>query len=798
MLFISALLLATLGLLGAGALYLVVRHHAKDLPDVRTLEQGYVPPQVTRVFARDGTLLVNLFSERRTVVPFERIPDHAKTAFLAAEDAGFYQHEGLDFWGVLRALIVNLRSGRVRQGGSTITMQVVKNVLLDNERSYRRKIRETILAYRLEQTLSKEEILGLYMNQLYLGHGRYGIEEASQFYFGKHVEEIDVAQSALLAGIVAAPERYSPRKNEDAALSRRRYVLGQMLEKGFMTQPVFDASIDEPIRLAPSVETHSDIAPEMLGHATRLLDEMLGDRARKGGYSVHTTIDPALQVAARKAVRDGLDDYLKRQKLAPPFTLKKRRLWGPAFEGRPRQHGIYVGKVLERDDQAHEISVQVGQIQGVVSLNNEERFNPTHLAPSEFVGPEAALRVRVVDDPETATSESPVRLRLELGPQAALVALDPRSREVLAAIGSYEALPGGLDRSYQAKRQPGSTFKPLVYSYALNAHQVTAATPFEFETTERVEGEDGEEREEKVVQRLSLRTGVAKSDNRVAQKVLSMVGPAQAVEWAHALGISSKLGATESLMLGAYEVTVTEMAAAFSVFASGGTAQDPLFVSRVESGGGELPLAARAVERRVMEPAVAYLTTSVLKSVIEEGTGRRARSLGRPLAGKTGTTNKAKDAWFVGYSTDLVVAVWVGYDDALPLGWGESGATSALPIWAALMKAAHEGKPATDFPRPAEIVEAQIDPVSGYLARYGQADAVSEVFLSGTVPQKVAQQPEPSDPEPPTPDALEAPGGAPRQTGATENGAPEPTPEPSPSTPGPLPLPGVGPPPPPF
>lgn len=715
---------------------MLVNHYSRSLPDVSTLEQGYAPPQLTRVLARDGTLLADIFSERRTVVPFERIPDHVKSAFLAAEDAAFYQHEGLDYLGLVRALIVNVRAGEVRQGGSTITQQVVKNVLLDRERSYKRKIRETILAYRIEKTLTKEQILGMYMNHLYLGHGRYGVEEAARFYFGKHVEQLDVGEGALIAGIVAAPERFSPRKSEALARSRRSYVLGQMLKKGFMTQEVYEAYVDSPIRLTPHPETESDLAPEIVSHTKRMLQEVVPERAARGGFTVKTTIDPALQVLARKAVQDGLDNYLKRQKLAPPFTLAKRKLWGQAFEGTPRQHGIYVGTVLARDDENKTIDVQVGDVVGRVELSREERFNPDHKKPTDFVGDGAALRVRVLDNPAGAGAggepgPATLRLALELGPQAALVALDAGSGEVLASVGSYEALPGALDRSVQAKRQPGSTFKPIFYSYALSTGEVTAATHFSF-PAKAERGDDAQASPAFDV--MSLRQGVAKSDNRVARAVFRAVGPRQVVSWAHALGIRSSLGADDSLALGAYEVAPVEMAGAFLPFANGGKVAPPKFFLEVTSGEGPLEFPDEPPARQVMEPQAAYLMTSILQSVVEEGTARRAQSLHRPLAGKTGTTNRSKDAWFVGYSVDYVVAVWVGYDDALPLGWGESGATTALPIWMDFMKAAHEGRPAVEFPRPGGIVSAEIDPATGTLARYGQEDAMTELFLAGTVP----------------------------------------------------------------
>jgi penicillin-binding protein 1A len=734
--------LGALGLALAGLLAIVgvFWHFSRDLPSVAELESGYAPPQVTRILARDGTLLANLFTERRTVVPFERVPSHVKHAFLAAEDAHFYQHEGLNYLGIVRAMWVNLRSGRVSQGGSTITQQVVKNVLLDSERSYRRKIRETLLAHRLEQHLTKEQILGLYLNHIYLGHGRWGVEEAAVYYFGKHVEELDIAEGALLAGIVASPERFTPRRNEEKALERRRYVLGQMRDKGFMTEAVHAAVVEQPIRLALAVEAESDLAPEIVPHVKKLLGELAGEEARRGGFTVHTTIDPHLQAAARRALRDNLDGYLRRQKLKPPFTLEKRKLWGEVFTGRPRRHAIYTGQVVALDDERHTVDIRVGDVVGRVDLRKEERFNPQHLKPSEFVAEGAALRVRLLEDPASAQENDPVQLRLELGPQGALVAVDVRTREVLAAVGSYEALMGGLDRTVQARRQPGSSFKPFVYSYALHARRVTPATVFRFERAGRPQrGDDAaREGEEAEVDVLTLRQGVARSDNRVAQQVLSEVGAGNVVDWAHALGIESKLGATPSLALGAYEVTPLEIANAYATLSAGGQVASPRFITKVVGPGGELVLPEPPPARPVVSPDVAYLMTSLLESVVKDGTAARAKSLGFPVAGKTGTTNQAKDAWFVGYSTDLAVASWVGFDDALPLGWGEAGAVTALPAWIDFMKAAHAGKPAAEFPRPPGIVEQRIDPATGMLAPFDQEDALVELFLDGTAPTEVA------------------------------------------------------------
>ncbi|MDX2055563.1 MAG: transglycosylase domain-containing protein [Polyangiaceae bacterium] len=719
--------LVILGSLGAVAVILVVQHFSKGLPSVEQLQAGYNPPQVTRVLARDGTLLANLFTERRTVVAFEAVPDHAKLAFLAAEDAGFYEHEGLNYLGMLRALLANLRAGKTRQGGSTITQQVVKNILLDPERSYERKIRETILARRLEHELSKNQIFALYLNHIYLGHGRFGIEEAARYYFGKKAQELTVDQAALLAGIVASPERFSPRQAPEKSLARRRYVLDQMLAKGFITEPLHAQALQAPLRLAPPVEAESEIAPEVVPIVKKLLAELAPEQAKIGGFTVETTIDPVMQSMARQALRENLNAYARRQKLLPPFLAKPRKLWGDAAVGHPKEHHIYVGIVKAVDDAAWTLDVKVGDVMGRVQLKNELRHNPGRLPPSKFAEVGAPLRVGLLAEPEGA---SPVPLRLELGPESALVAIDPRSHQILALVGSYEAIVGGLDRATQARRQPGSAFKPILYSYALHSRRFTPASILRLP----VKGKPGEIRE------VRFRVGVAQSDNAVAEKVLEECGAENVVQWGAALGIESPLKPTPSLALGAYEVTPLELTNAYTTLASGGEYQPTSLITKITGPGGTvLALPPEPPARRVMPPDEAYLMTSVLVSVVTEGTGKFASYLGRSLAGKTGTTNAAKDAWFVGYSTDLVAGLWVGYDDALPLGPGESGARTAVPGWTSFVKAALSGRPNTTFTRPPKISAVLIDPLTGLLARPGQTDALEEEFLDGTEPEQQAE-----------------------------------------------------------
>jgi penicillin-binding protein 1A len=677
--------------------------------------------------------LFNEFVQRRTVVPFEEVSDVTKLAFLAAEDAYFYEHAGVRPTSIARALWANLRAGKKVQGGSTITQQVAEDVLLGHSRAYSQKLQEWILSYRLEQKLSKNEILGLYLNNISLGHGRYGVEEAARFYFGKHAAVLDAAEAALLAGIIASPERYSPRRAPELALARRSYVLRQMRAKGFLTPELFDQLIDAPLHLAPLVETQNTLAPEAVQVAQRALARARAGRRAGGAYEVDTTVDPRLQVAARQAVRNALSAYADRHHLWPPFRASEVKSWGKPFVGPVRAERIYVGRVMSVDDAAGVLHVQVGDVLGEIGLGSERRYNPLGLPPSEFARPGALLRVRVLDKPDGAR---PPRLRLELGPQAALAAIDVRTRQVVALVGNEEAGIGAFDRSTQAHRQPASAFKPLVYSAALHARRVAPATVLELWRASPG-ATDGPP------YRISVRSALAHSNNDAAVQLLQTAGPAEVVDWARQIGIQSPLGPGDSLALGAYEVTPLELANCYATFASGGLYAEPQLVRALrQRSDPTLALPPAPAPRRVMSPEEAYLVTSLLQAVVETGTAELAQRLHRPIAAKTGTTNQAKDAWFAGYSTELSVAVWVGFDDAVPLGGPEeSGALTAGPIFVEFMQVAHEGRPTTEFPRPDGVSTVWVDPATGLLPWPGQTNAVLEEFLDGTEPEQAADEP---------------------------------------------------------
>lgn len=645
---------ATLGVIvGActAGLGLFVYLHTRELPSVSALID-YKPPQVTRIVARDGTVLGEMFTERRTVVPFEAIPSSMKLALLAAEDAGFYQHEGLSYSGMLRALWKNLR-GASKQGGSTITQQLVKTALLTPERTFERKLKELLLTRRIETELSKDQILNIYLNTVNFGHGRYGVEEASRYYFGKSISAVTLEEAALLAALPKGPAIYSPVVSLEKARQRRTLVLNQMQDKGFAPPDRVAAAREASITLA-SEESRAgysaELAPEVASEVNRELETLARGWPSLEGLTIETTVAPDWQKAARTAIREARDGYRKRHSARP----------------------------------------------------------------------------------STRSATAPAK-----DPEGALVALDARTGEVVAMVGAMNPVPGGLDRT-RVHRQPGSTFKPVVYALGIEKRELTAATPFLIPEGIRIA--DGVEADGSTA--VLLRDAVAQSINFVAQRSLKLLGPPRAVEFARSLGIASKLGADLSLALGAYEVTPRELAGAYSVFARGGVRIDPWLVRRVSRGGQVLYERSPPPEQRVMSVEAAFLMTELLQGVVRSGTGRAASALGRPMAGKTGTTNDSRDTWFAGYSTSLVCVTWIGHDDSSPLGRTESGARTALPAWVSFMRAAHEKLPITEFPVPPGIVQRDIRLADGRLAESTDAPESTrlEYFIEGTEDLTAAAQ----------------------------------------------------------
>jgi penicillin-binding protein 1A len=715
-----------------------------ELPRIGGLKD-YKPKETTRILSSDGKVVGELFEERRTFVPLDRIAPIMTQAAIDAEDAGFRSHAGISLWGMARAAWVNLRSGRARQGASTITQQVVKTFVLSPEKTLKRKLQEILLARRLEQALTKDEILTLYLNQIYFGHGRYGVEEAARFFFGKSAFELDTGEAALLAGLPQAPERLSPFKHPEAAKARQIYVLERLVENGHLDAREAQRVADEPIRIVRNPEPHLDVAPEYVEVVKKTLEDRFGPGVHTAGYSVTTTVDVGLQQAARAAVAAGLAALDERHgyrgpiaRLKPADAAGKLRALRKATGGAaPRLGETYEAVVVEVSDEHDEMLVDLGGWKGSVPLEvAAPRLNPEKKKPRQRFAANDLVRVRFAPDLRKAKLEGAQgTLALELGPQAAMVVLDPVTREVKAMVGGFDFQAGGFNRALRARRQPGSAFKPFVFAAALDGGQFTPASivndaPEVYDLWKPKNYDKGKFRGP-----VRLREALAHSINTVAIRVLHEVTPARAAQLARDLGIKEELPEELSLALGSGVVTPLEMTNAYATFAAGGKARPPVFIRAVD-GTAELPVP----EAQVLRPEIAYLVTSLMVSVVNEGTAQAAKKLKREIAGKTGTSNSGRDAWFVGYTPDLVAGVWVGYDDMRALGKGEAGGKAALPIWIDFMKAALKGKPARGFAQPPGVVVARIDRRTGLLAAPDapEADVLSEVFLDGTAPTEVA------------------------------------------------------------
>ena len=767
------------------------------LPTLKALGD-YHPKQVTRILDRNGSVIGELGTEKRTVIPYEQIPKILVKAVVAAEDAEYFHHDGIDYRGMVRAFIENVLRGRTAQGGSTITQQVVKTFLLSPERTMRRKVQEIILARQLSQKFTKEEVLGLYLNQIYYGHGRYGCEEAARYFFGKSVRDINVAEAALLAGLPQSPERLSPRKHPEAAKTRQRYVLGRMAETGVIPQALATKLAAEPIRLARESGAARGMAGEAVDGVGRFLAEKYGERAAfELGTTVETTIDARMQDVARQSLERGLEDLDARQGFRGPSghltgkALARRtaelqaahdngRKDSAIFEGivtrvdkgdmasdapadagdaKPERGGknakgrkgaakeaeaakpavVTKGVTVVRDPKKEpkkgKIFVDIGGEEGVVDLDLEPRYTRGGKPLVERFSPGDLIRVRLATERSHAEG-TPSPLVLELGPQAAMVVLDPATRQVLALVGGYEFHSGGFDRSRLARRQPGSAFKPIYYSAAIESKKITAATVIN-DSPEVYALWKPQNYEKEFLGPVRVRTALAHSINTVSIKILSQVGlpDARAVATRFGLTLPPIEQLNLGMALGAIEVTPIELASAYSAFPAGGMRSPAMLVRGV---------GAEKIEPKPPEPAItpetAYIMTSIMRSVIDEGTARAAAGkLRRPAAGKTGTTNDQKDAWFVGFTPDLLAAVWVGFDDGKLLGHGEAGAKTALPIWLDFMTKALVGRPTKDFVPPPGIVIQRIDKTTGLLPAPGQdSNTIDEVFLPDTVPTQQA------------------------------------------------------------
>ncbi|MBI5970387.1 MAG: PBP1A family penicillin-binding protein [Deltaproteobacteria bacterium] len=738
-----------------------------NLPTIDSLDD-YHPDLVTKVYSHDGRVVAEFFTERRIVAPLNKMPKHLINAFLAAEDSKFYEHEGLNYMSILRAAYKNMLAGRVVQGGSTITQQVARSFFLTQERKISRKIREAIMAYRIERRLTKDEILNLYLNQIYLGNGAYGVQTASETYFGKNVQDLNLAEAAMLAALPKAPSKYSPLVNFEVAKKRQEFVLSRMVEENSITPEEAKKAGAVKLRLNPDKNDSLWVGPYFTEHVRRYIEEKYGeDMVYKGGLSVYTTMDVEEQRAANEAVKEGLREHDKRRGYRGPLlTLRTneelnlfkaeaaRTLDGAPFEVGRRYQGVI--EAVNTKDMT--ITVDIGSRKGVIArpdLEWAKLYNPTgdpeggvqqDLKKTFHAGEVVLAAVKTLPDKPGDT----VKLALEQDPvaQAALFAIEPATGYVRVMIGGGDFSKTQFNRAVQALRQPGSAFKPFIYTAAIDKNYTPASvvvdSPLVFDNETDNTIKEGEEKveawrpknyDEQFAGPTTVREGLAKSRNVVTVKILQDIGVSYAVNYARLLGITSPLANDLSLALGSSAVTLQEMVTAFATLENQGGRPAPIFVTKIVDSSGRTIEENMPIVTPVLSPQTSYIMTNLLQGVIENGTGMRAKSLGRPAAGKTGTTNDLNDAWFIGYVPGLAAGSWIGYDDERRLGAHETGAVAALPIWLKFMKEAVADMPVRNFPVPEGVEFVKVDSKTGEPAIAATPETIFEVFKSGTGPK---------------------------------------------------------------
>lgn len=737
----------------------------KDLPDYTQL-QNYEPPVMTRVQAGDGSLLAEYSRERRLYLPSTSIPPLVKEAFISAEDKNFYTHSGIDPEGVLRAVTVLVQGNKRAQGASTITQQVAKNFLLTNERSFTRKIREALLALRIEQAYPKEKILELYLNEIYLGLGNYGVAAAALNYYDKSVNELSVAEAAYLAALPKGPNNYQPFLKHDAAVQRRNYVIDRMVENGYVTKAEGEKAKQEALGVNPRVLTPDSFAAGYFAEEVRreLSDRYGEKKLYEGGLSVRATLDPKMQVIARKALVDGLVRFDE----AHGFRGAIRHIdlgsdWGPPLAAVPAFGDVQpwrVAVMLDGSDTAVRIGLQPGHDKAGEVVQDRD----TGLLNQDGIRWTGKRSIRSILSPGdvvyvAAIDGKPGLYRLQQVPEisGAIVAMDPYTGRVFAMVGGFSFEQSEFNRATQAQRQPGSSFKPFVYATALDNGYTPSSSvldaPIEIDQGPGLGIWRPQNDDDNGSGPHTLRYGVEHSRNLMTVRLAKDIGMPLIVEYAKRFGIYDDMLPVLSMSLGAGETTVLRMVTAYSMLANGGRRIKPTLVDRIQDRWGNTiyrhdervcdgcdaatwteQAEPKLIDKReqVIDPMTAYQVTSILEGVISRGTGQAVKVLNRHLAGKTGTTNDAKDVWFVGYSSDLAVGLYLGYDQPRSLGATAYAAEYAAPVFRDFMAAALKDKPDVPFRAPIGIKLIGVDYRSGM--RSSGKESIIEAFKPGTAP----------------------------------------------------------------
>ena len=842
-LFLMFIACTVVGAIAAGGVYW---YFSNGLPTIITVAD-YRPPIVTRILGaqdpanpKQEQLLGEFYkNERRYVIPYEKIPELVVRAFISAEDSTFFEHGGINFTSIIRASIANFRAGHAVQGGSTITQQVAKSLLHDSEKHISRKIREVILANRIEHALTKQQILYLYLNQIYLGHGAYGVQAAARTYYRKDVSELTVAEAAVLGGLPQAPGAYSPIVNPKKAKERQLYVLRRMLENKFITQAQLTEAAAQPLRIFHDEDINQQYAPYLVEHLRRYLVEKYGEKAvYEDGLTVTVPASPALARLAGKSLRDGLGQVDKRigyrgplqhldsgdienflvderiklierkvhyQMLMPDGRLdpfEAMHTAGLQSDGELLEPDeLYQGVVTSIDDKRKVTGVMIGSVRAELPLAKmswakpvkDEKSPPPPRGepsfPSKVFQKGDVILVKLAEDVKAPKDSPVVSLEQEPQVQGALVSVEAQTGNVLAMEGGYDYESSEFNRATQAQRQPGSLFKPIIYSAALEKGytptSIIVDSPIVFDDNEQGKWKPSNF-EEKFYGDTTFRQALIHSRNVPTIKIAQSLTVPVILDYAKRLGIDGKIPSDLSISLGSASVSLLEMVRTYSLFPRLGRKITPIFFNKVFDRDGKLleeqklqtlpaqvtipPVAAPdpgaspapdgAVAAvipgkqgipmpqyppandpdQVLDPRVAYVMTHLMTEVVAFGTGQNAKALGRAAAGKTGTTSDYIDAWYMGFTPHVVTGVWVGFDNQKSIGPLETGARAALPIWLSFMQSAVKNYPETDFTIPPGVVFATIDPTTGKLASPNSSTAIKEAFIEGTQPTETGGQ----------------------------------------------------------
>ena len=775
-----------------GITYLV---YSPQLPTVESLKDAQLQTPL-KVYSREGKLIALYGNQRRVSLQYDELPPKLVNAFLAAEDDRFFEHPGVDYQGLLRAGINLVLTGQKAQGGSTITMQVARNFFLTPERTFTRKIKEIFLAFRIEETLSKEEILALYLNKIYLGQRAYGVGAASEVYYGKNVSELNLPQVAMIAGLPKAPSRFNPVSNVERATVRRDYVLGRMFKLDMITIEEYEAALLTPVeakKYAVKIEVDAPYVGEMV---RAYMFDLYGDDAYTAGYSVYTTIEAGQQIAAVDSLQKGIIDYdLRHGYRGPEGNIPLEQLTDISLVAEqlsqiPKVAELIPGVVTQVDDESAQVVLDDEVIQ--LDLDSVGWANEYQTHNSRGPTPKSVSEVLKVGDIIRVTeNKDGWQLRQIPDVSSALVALDPEDGAITALVGGYDYYSSKFNRVVQANRQPGSAFKPFIYSAALEAGFTPATTindaPVVFEDKQQEESWRPNNYSGKFFGPTRMRLALTKSRNMVSIRLLRDIGRKFAREHAAKFGFDAEaLPKDLTLALGSATMTPLKLAEAYSVLANGGYKVEPYFISRIEGPDSEILFIENPVRvcneecrrlaaeislhheeleelgltevneienaeiktaPRVIPESNVYQMNSMLSDVIQYGTGRRAKVLNRTdIAGKTGTTNEQKDAWFAGYHPTTVTVVWMGFDDHEPLGRNEAGSLAALPIWIDFMKVALKEAPRIEPTLPEGMVVLKVDPNTGLVVDELDPEGIEEAFLVEQVPGISWTSPAPSQP----------------------------------------------------